>query len=64
MKNQDCYLIRPIHTDADYKAALVLVAPHFDNEPEVGSDAGAHFEAMVTLIEAYEAKQYPISSTA
>lgn len=28
--------------------------------PEIGSDAAAHFEAMLTLIEAYEAKHYPI----
>ena len=53
--------IKPIRTHEDYKAALALVAPYFDNEPEVDSDAGAHFEAMVTLIEAYEAKNYPIS---
>jgi HTH-type transcriptional regulator/antitoxin HigA len=53
--------IKPIRTHEDYKAALALVAPYFDNEPEVDSDAGAHFEAMVTLIEAYEAKHYPIS---
>ena len=53
--------IRPIRTAENYKAALVLVAPYFDNEPEIDSDAGAHFEAMVTLIEGYEAKHYPIS---
>ena len=53
--------IRPIRTPADYQAALALVAPYFDNEPEIDSDAGAHFEAMVTLIEAYEAKHYPIT---
>ena len=53
--------IKPIRTPADYKAALALVSPYFDNEPEIDSDAGAHFEAMVTLIEAYEAKHYPIT---
>ena len=63
MKKQDTYAIRPIHpirTEADYQAALQLVAPYFDDEPEPDSDAGAHFEAMVTLIEGYEAKHYPI----
>jgi HTH-type transcriptional regulator/antitoxin HigA len=50
----------PIRTAADYQAALQLVAPYFDSEPEPDSDAGAHFEAMVTLIAAYEAKHYPI----
>ena len=61
MNNQDRYLIRPIRTAEDYKDALALVAPYFDNEPEIDSDAGAHFEAMVTWIEAYETKHYPIS---
>ena len=61
MKKPDRYPIRPIRTDADYRAALALVAPYFDNEPEIDSDAGAHFEAMLTLIEAYEAKHYPMS---
>ncbi len=61
MKKYDSYPIRPIRTDADYRAALALVAPYFDNEPEVESDAGAHFEAMLTLIQAYEAKHYPMS---
>ncbi len=55
------YPIQPIRTEADYQAALQLVAPYFDNEPEIDSDAGAHFEAMLTLIEAYEAKHYPIA---
>ena len=64
IKKPDRYAIRSIPTDADYRAPLALVAPYFDNEPEIDSDAGAHFEAMVTLIEAYEAyeaKQYPMS---
>jgi HTH-type transcriptional regulator / antitoxin HigA len=53
--------IHPIRTEADYQAALQRVAPYFDDEPEVDSDAGAHFEAMLTLIEAYEAKHYPMA---
>ena len=61
MKKPGRYPIRPIRTDADYRAALALVALYFDNEPEIDSDAGAHFEAMLTLIEAYEAKHYPMS---
>ena len=57
---KNAYLLRPIRTEADYQTALRLVSPYFDNEPELETDAGAHFEAMVTLIEAYEAKHYPI----
>ena len=57
---KNAYPIQPIRTEADYQQALQLVAPYFDKEPEPDSDAGAHFEAMLTLIEAYEAKHgYP-----
>lgn len=58
MKKSNRYAIYPIRTDADYRAALALVAPYFDNEPALDSDAGAHFEAMLVLIEAYEAGHY------
>ena len=57
---KNAYPIRPIRTEADYQAALQLVSPYFDNEHELESDAGAYFEVMVTLIEAYEAKYDPI----
>ena len=58
---KNAYPIQPIRTEADYQSALKLVAPYFDAEPELDSDAGAHFEALLTLIEAYEAKHYPIA---
>jgi HTH-type transcriptional regulator / antitoxin HigA len=38
---------------------LKQVEPYFDNEPEPESEAGAHFEALITLIAAHEAKHYP-----
>ena len=52
--------IRPIHNESDYKAALNAVSPYFDNEPEPGSEDADRFELLATLIEAYEAKHYPI----
>ncbi len=52
--------IRPIHTDQDYRAALKQVSALFDNEPEPGTAEGDYFDVMVTLIEAYEAKHFPI----
>ncbi|AIS11133.1 Helix-turn-helix motif [Pseudomonas chlororaphis subsp. aurantiaca] len=52
--------IRPIHTDQDYRAALKQVSVLFDNEPEPGTAEGDYFDVMVTLIEAYEAKHFPI----
>lgn len=52
--------IRPIKTDKDYKAALREISAFFDNEPVPGSVEGDRFEVLITLVEAYEAKHYPI----
>lgn len=52
--------IRPIRTDSEYRQALKEVSALFDNEPEVGTTEGDAFEVMITLIEAYEAKHFPV----
>lgn len=52
--------IYPIHTEQDYQAALKAVSPMFDNEPEPGTPVGDFFDVMVTLIEVYEAKHFPV----
>ncbi|AMS16058.1 transcriptional regulator [Pseudomonas chlororaphis] len=52
--------IRPIHTDQDYRVALKQVSVLFDNEPEPGTEQGDYFDVMITLIEAYEAKHFPV----
>lgn len=52
--------IRPIHTEQDYQDALKAVSPLFDNEPEPGTPEGDYLEVMITLIEAYEGKHFPV----
>ncbi|WP_131109012.1 helix-turn-helix domain-containing protein [Pseudomonas sp. Sample_10] len=52
--------IHPIHSDGDYREALKKVSALFDNEPEPGTPEADYFEIMITLIEAYEAKQFPV----
>ncbi len=52
--------IRPIHTEQDYRTALKEVSALFDNEPEPGTPEGDYFDVMITLIQAYEAKQFPV----
>jgi HTH-type transcriptional regulator / antitoxin HigA len=52
--------IRPIRTKADYRAALKEAERLWDAEP--GTAAGDRVEVLVTLIEAYEAKHYPIAA--
>lgn len=52
--------IRPIRTDSEYREALKDVSALFENEPEVGTPEGDAFDVMITLIEAYEAKHFPL----
>ena len=54
--------IHPIRTKADYKRALREVSAYFDTEPEPGSADGDRFEILTTLVEAYEAKHFPIDA--
>jgi len=54
--------LRPIRTEADYRDALQIVEAVFDaaREPDPTSEEGAYFEALITLIEAWEKKHYPL----
>ncbi|ROZ76477.1 type II toxin-antitoxin system HigA family antitoxin [Ramlibacter sp. WS9] len=52
--------IRPIHTDADYRAALKAASAYFDNEPEPGTEDADRFEILITLIQAWESKHFPL----
>jgi HTH-type transcriptional regulator/antitoxin HigA len=50
--------IRPIRSKADYRAALKEVERPWDADP--GTRDGDRVDVLVTLIEAYEATNYPI----
>lgn len=50
--------IRPIKTEADYRAALKEVERLWEAEP--GTPEGDRVEVLTTLIEAYEARHHPI----
>jgi HTH-type transcriptional regulator/antitoxin HigA len=52
--------LRPIKTEADYDAALAAVDRLMDKEPELGTPESDQLEMLVTLIQAYEAKHYPM----
>lgn len=51
--------IRPIRTKADHRWALKEVERLWNAEP--GTPEGDRVDILVTLIEAYEAKHFPIS---
>jgi len=50
--------IRPIRTEADYRAALTEVERLWNAEP--GSPEGDRVEVLATLVEAYEAQHDPV----
>jgi HTH-type transcriptional regulator/antitoxin HigA len=52
--------IKAIRTEADYRAALQEVSALIDLDPAVDSPDGERLEVMGALVQAYEAKHYPI----
>lgn len=52
--------IRPIRTEADYKAALKEASRLMEHDPEPGTPEGDRLDVLTTLVQAYEAKHYPI----
>ena len=55
--------LHPIRTEADYRAALARAEAFFDavDEPTPDSPEGSYFDALLTLIQAYEARHYPVA---
>jgi len=53
-------IIKPIRTEEDYRIALNRVSCFFDNEPVLSQAEQDEFELLVTLLDAYEAKHFPI----
>src|SRR5438552_251981 len=56
----DFSTLRTLQTEEEYQAALKAVRPYFENEPAEDTAGAAHFDALVLLIEQYEAKHYQI----
>ena len=50
--------VKPIRSEDDYDGALAEVAELMDAEP--GTAKGDRLDVLVTLIEAYEARHWPI----
>jgi HTH-type transcriptional regulator/antitoxin HigA len=52
--------IKAIRTEADYLAALQQVSALIDIDPAADSPDGERLDVLGTLVQAYEAKHYPI----
>lgn len=54
--------IRPIHTDADYQATLREISALMVDDPAPGSPEGDRLDILATLVQAYEARHFPIEA--
>ncbi len=53
--------VRPIHTEADYRAAMARLDVLADSNPSPGTPAGDELEVLGALIEQYEDEHDPIA---
>lgn len=54
--------IRPIHNDADYRAALKEISLLMEQDPALGTPEGDRLDVLATLVQYYESKHYPIEA--
>ena len=52
--------IRPVHSEAEYDAALDDIGRYFEHEPEPGTPEADRFELLALVIADYEARHWPI----
>lgn len=54
--------IRPIHTPADHKATLKEITSLMESDPAPGTSDGDRLDILVTLVQAYEARHFPVGA--
>jgi HTH-type transcriptional regulator/antitoxin HigA len=52
--------IRPLHSEADYDAAVDAIERYFEREPKPGTSEADRFDLLALVIEDYEKKRWPI----
>ena len=52
--------IKPIRTEADYKAALKDISALMESDPASGTEEGDRLDILATLVEAYENRHFPM----
>ena len=53
-------MIRPLHSEAEYDAALGQIERYFEREPKPGTPDADRFDLLALIIEDYERKRWPI----
>ena len=54
--------IRPIHSGADYKATLKEISALMEMDPAAGTPEGDRLDILTTLVQAYEARHFPMAT--
>jgi HTH-type transcriptional regulator/antitoxin HigA len=53
--------INPVRTAKDHKAALAEISKLLETDPNIGTPKGDRLDVLVTLVQAYEAKHFPMA---
>ena len=53
-------MIRPIHSEAEYDAALAEIEQYFEKPPKLGTAEADRFDLLALVIEDYEKKHWEI----
>ena len=53
--------IKPVRTAKDHKAALAEISKLLETDPNIGTPKGDRLDVLVTLVQAYEAKHFPMA---
>ena len=54
-------MIRPLHSEADYDAALKQIERYFESEPKPGTPEADRFDLLALIVEDYERKRWPMT---
>jgi HTH-type transcriptional regulator/antitoxin HigA len=52
--------IKPIRNADDHQAALAVISKLMESDPDIGTPKGDRLDVLVTLVQAYEAKHFPM----
>lgn len=55
-------IIRPIHTDDDYRAALADISALMESDPAPDTPDGDRLDILATQVQAYESRHFPIDA--
>lgn len=54
--------VRPVRTSKDHRATLETIAALMEADPKAGTHDGDLLDILTTLVQAYEAKHYPVDA--